>query len=355
MMISFALYPVWISFVYKYQMGEDVREDGPQSHLKKKGTPTMGGLVFLVTVSLVTFIFNKSRTQTLFPLLVAAMAGLFGIVEDLSKLYRTSGLRQLLMIDGAFNYKKGDLASNIAKKTVFKPFIKVWRFFFEFTRIIGSTANIGLQTYQKLLIQGFIGGFVAYWAYVKLGWDYIWFPLIGDVHIGILYPIFIFFLFIAVLNFVAFTDGLDGLAGGLGIIAFAAFWVLASRLGYNSLGTLAATFIGAMLPFLYFNVYPARIFMGNVGSHVLGSVLAVFAVVLHREVALFFILGVYLMDGISSPLQQFSNKLTGKRIFRMAPMHHHFELLGWPETKVVLRFWIVSVMLTFVGILIALL
>lgn len=142
MMISFALYPVWISFVYKYQMGEDVREDGPQSHLKKKGTPTMGGLVFLVTVSLVTFIFNKSRTQTLFPLLVAAMAGLFGIVEDLSKLYRTSGLRQLLMIDGAFNYKKGDLASNIAKKQSLNLLLRFGGSFLSSQELLGALQTL---------------------------------------------------------------------------------------------------------------------------------------------------------------------------------------------------------------------
>jgi phospho-N-acetylmuramoyl-pentapeptide-transferase len=162
-------------------------------------------------------------------------------------------------------------------------------------------------------------------------------------------------MFIAVLNSVAFTDGLDGLAGGLSAISFCALWVVASALQYNSLATFAATFTGALIPFLYFNVNPARIFMGNVGSHVLGATLAVMGVVMHREVALLAICAIFLIDGFSSPLQQLSVKLTQKRLFRMAPLHHHFELLGWPEAKVTMRFWLFGIFFAFFGIFIALL
>jgi phospho-N-acetylmuramoyl-pentapeptide-transferase len=336
--LTLALYPVWINFVYKYHMGENIRSDGPQTHLQKKGTPTMGGLVFLLTVSLVTLLFNRSRTQTLFPIFVTSMAGLFGIMEDFAKVYKTSSLKMFLGTD-----RSNFLSNN-----------RIWTSFKEFSRVVGSSSGRGIQTYQKFMIQGAIGGFVAYWTFFRLGWDYVWLPLIGNLHIGWLYPVFIFFLFIAVLNFVAFTDGVDGLAGGLALIAFGAYWVIAAALGYNSLATLAATFIGALLPFLYFNVHPARIFMGDVGSHVLGAALVIFAVVMHREVALFFILAVFLFDGISSPLQQFSVKLTGKRIFRMAPIHHHFELLGWHESKVTLRFWLAGIFFGLFGIFVAL-
>jgi phospho-N-acetylmuramoyl-pentapeptide-transferase len=343
--LTFIIYPFWINFVYKYHMGEQIRSEGPNSHIVKKGTPTMGGLVFLLTVSVITLAFNKSRTQTLFPILVTAMAGLFGIMEDLSKVYKTSSL--------------GSLFSKIPFVRLilwpFKFLSPLWNMFKEGARIVGSSSGRGIQTYQKFLIQTFIGGFVAYWTYFKLGWDYIWFPLVGDVHIGFFYPIFIFFLFLAVLNFVAFTDGIDGLAGGLALIAFGAFWVISSSLEFNSLATLAATFVGALIPFLYFNIYPARIFMGDVGSHVLGASLAVFSVLMHREVAMFIILGVFLFDGISSPLQQLSVVFTKKRLFRMAPIHHHFELLGWPETKVTLRFWLFGILAGLFGIFISLL
>jgi phospho-N-acetylmuramoyl-pentapeptide-transferase len=195
--LSAVLYPFWINFVYKYHMGEEIRSDGPQTHIKKKGTPTMGGMVFIVVVAIITFSLNTSRTQTLFPLLVASMAALFGVLEDFGKIYKTS-----------------DLFSPL------KPFFKLFSFlkkpfgwFIELARVVGSSDGKGLQTYQKFLIQGSIAGFVAFWSYVKLGWDYIWFPLLGNIHVGWLYPIIIFFLFMMILNFVAFTDGVDGLAG----------------------------------------------------------------------------------------------------------------------------------------------
>ena len=165
----------------------------------------------------------------------------------------------------------------------------------------------------------------------------------------------IFLLFIAVLNSIAFSDGLDGLAGGLALISFIALWAMASKLEYNSLAAFCATFVGALLPFLYFNVNPARIFMGNVGSHVLGATIAVLGVVMHREVAVLIVIMVFMVDGISSPLQQLSVKLSGKRLLRMSPLHHHFEILGWHETKVTMRFWLASAFFAILGLFISLL
>jgi len=341
--ISFLLYPFWIKFIYKFRIEEESR------HITKQGTPTMGGLVFVFTVALITLLFNRSRTQTLFPVFVATLAGLLGILEDFTKAYRKSGL------PGFFEYHLGRFF--IKKRPRFLPnfLFKPWDAFKEFWRIVGSTNESGIQTYQKFLVQGLIGGFVSYWAYFKLGWDYIWFPLIGNVHFGFMYPILIFFLFVGVLNAFAFTDGLDGLAGGLAFFAFLAFWVLSRLFQYNSLAIFCATFVGALIPFLYFNVFPARVFMGNVGSHVLGATMAVLAVILHREIAFLFIGLVFLFDGVTSPLQQLSVKLTRKRLFRMAPIHHHFEMLGWPETKITMRFWLFGILFGFVGLFVALL
>jgi len=349
-LLSFVLYPIWINFVYKFQMGEEVRDDAPKTHLLKIGTPTMGGLVLVSVVAVLTLLFNRSRTQTLLPIFVALMAGLLGLFEDFTKVYRKSGL------PGFFEYHFHGLfkRKNAPPRGIVGVILKPWQYFKEFWRVVGSTDASGMQTYKKFIIQGLIGGFVAYWVYFKLGWDYIWFPLIGDVHIGFLYPIVVFLLFIVILNAVAFTDGLDGLAGGLSLFAFISFWAVSRVLGYNSIAIFCATFAGALLPFLYFNVYPARIFMGNVGSHVLGGTLALLAVFLHREVAFLIIGAVFLFDGISSPIQQLSVKLTKKRLFRFAPVHHHFELLGWPETKVTLRFWLFGAFFAFAGIFIAL-
>ena len=191
--------------------------------------------------------------------------------------------------------------------------------------------------------------------HIGLGWSYIWFPLIGEIEIGFFYPIVIFILFFLVLNSVAITDGLDGLVGGLSLISLTAFWVICSLLEFKSLATFCATVIGVLLVFLYFNVFPARVFMGNVGSHILGAILALIPILLHREILIFIIYLVFLVDGLSSPIQSTFYKLTKKRIFLMAPIHHHFELLGWPETKVTLRFWIFGIICALLGILVAIL
>jgi len=161
--------------------------------------------------------------------------------------------------------------------------------------------------------------------------------------------------FFLVLNSVAITDGLDGLVGGLSLISLSAFWVICSFLDYKSLSGFIASFIGSVIVFLYFNVYPARLFMGNVGSHILGATLALIPILIHREILIFIIYIVFLVDGLSSPLQSTFYKLTKKRIFLMAPLHHHFELKGWPETKVTLRFWIVGMVASLIGVFIALL
>jgi phospho-N-acetylmuramoyl-pentapeptide-transferase len=349
-LISFALYPLWINFVYKFQMGESVRSDGPLSHLKKEGTPTMGGLVFVFTVTIVCLVFNRSRTQTLFPLFVAALAGLLGMLEDFTKVYRRSGL------PGFFEYHFGKFFKKSSSGGLkFGILSKAWNGFKELSFVVGSSEEGGIKTYHKFIFQGLIAGFVSYWAYFKLGWDYISFPLLGNVHIGLGYPIFVFFLFIIILNAVAFTDGLDGLAGSLSMVCLVSFWLLSRVLAYNSLAGFCATFIGAMIPFLYFNIFPARVFMGNVGSYVLGATMAILAVVMHKELA-FLIMGlVFLVDGVSSPLQQIVYKLTKKRVFRMAPLHHHFELLGWHESKITLRFLLFGILFAFAGIFVAIL
>jgi phospho-N-acetylmuramoyl-pentapeptide-transferase len=349
-LLASILYPFWIKFIYAFNIEEEAR------HVSKIGTPTMGGLVFVFVVAFVTFAFNRSRTQTLFPLFVASLAGLLGILEDFTKVYRKSGFAGFFEYYGEifgkfFRLKKRKTIRTRFTDILFKP----WNLFKEAFRIVGSSDTSGIKTYQKFIVQGLIGGFVSYWTYFKLGWDYFWLPLVGDVHVGWLYPILIFFFFLMVLNFVGFSDGLDGLAGGLALFAFIAFWVISGVFEYNSLAAFCATFVGALIPFLYFNIYPARVFMGNVGSHALGAVLAVLAVVLHREIAFLVISLPFLIDGISSPIQSISYKMTKRRVFKMAPLHHHFERIGWPETKVTFRFWLFGIFSAFLGVFVALL
>jgi phospho-N-acetylmuramoyl-pentapeptide-transferase len=347
--ISVVMYPLYIKFLYRFQLGEEIRGDGPQSHQKKSGTPTMGGMVILISVFLTTLFFNLNITQTIFPLFIIALSGLFGIIEDLTKISAKTGYEFF-----KFNPANNFLIKNF-KRILNFIFGKPAELFVEFWRMLGSKTDKGLQSYQKFLIQAGIAGFVSYWTYFKLGWDYIWFPFIENITIGYFYPIFIFLFFFLVLNSVAITDGLDGLVGGLSLISFTAFWVICSFLDYKSLSGFIATFIGALLVFLYFNVFPARLFMGNVGSHILGAALALIPILIHREILIFIIYIVFLIDGLSSPLQSFFFKLTGKRIFLMAPIHHHFEMKGWPETKVTLRFWIFGIIAALLGVFVALL
>jgi len=347
--LSALLYPLYISFLYRYQIGEEIREDGPISHLSKKGTPTMGGLVILIVVSIVTILFNFNRDQTIFPLFIISLSGLFGIIEDLTKISQKIG----------YELFKFNSSNNIVivgtKKFLNFIFGKPAYLFVEFWRVLGSRTEKGLQSYQKFLIQAAIASFVSYWTYFKLGWDYIWFPFLNEVSVGFYYPIIIFILFFLVLNSVAITDGLDGLVGGLSFIALTAFWVICSILEFKSLASFCAIVLGSLLVFLYFNVFPARIFMGNVGSHILGAILALIPILIHREILIFVVYLVFLVDGLSSPIQSIFYKLTKKRLFLMAPIHHHFELLGWPETKVTLRFWIIGIICSLLGILIAIL
>jgi len=347
--LSALLYPLYISFLYRYQIGEEVREDGPSSHISKRGTPTMGGLVILIVVSIVTILFNFNRDQTIFPLFIISLSGLFGIIEDLTKISHKIGYELF-----KFNPSNNFIIVG-AKKFLNFIFGKPAYLFVEFWRILGSRTERGLQSYQKFLIQAAIASFVSYWTYFKLGWDYIWFPFLNEVSVGFYYPIIIFILFFLVLNSVAITDGLDGLVGGLSFIALTAFWVICSILEFKSLASFCAIVLGSVLVFLYFNIFPARIFMGNVGSHILGAILALIPILIHREILIFVVYLVFLADGLSSPLQSTFYKLTKKRLFLMAPIHHHFELLGWPETKVTLRFWIIGIICSLLGILIAIL
>lgn len=347
--VSALLYPIYINFLYRYQIGEEIREDGPKSHQSKRGTPTMGGMIILVVVSFVTILFNFNRDQTIFPLFVISLAGLFGIIEDLTKISQKMGYELF-----KFSSSNNNFIITLKRFLNFL-FGKPAYLFVEFWRMLGSKTEVGLQSYQKFLIQAGIASFVSYWTYFKLGWDYIWFPFMGEVQIGLFYPVLIFLLFFLVLNSVNITDGLDGLVGGLSLISFTAFWVICSFLEFKSLATFCATMIGTLLVFLYFNVFPARVFMGNVGSHILGAALALIPILIHREILIFIIYLVFLVDGLSSPLQSTFYKLTKKRIFLMAPLHHHFELLGWPETKVTIRFWIIGIICALIGILVAIL
>jgi len=311
--ISFTLAMLWIPvlthFLYKYQLWTKIRkENAPifnNIHKQKQQVPSLGGLVIWVTVFLVTMIFNLSREATWLPLFTLVVAGLLGLFDDL-------------------------------------------------TSIFGKKA---MRARHKLFWQLLIAAIGAYWFYVKLEWGTkgIHIPGVGDYSIGFWYiPLFIFVV-VATMNAVNVTDGLDGLAGGLLSFSFFALGVIALASGQYGIAGFCGTIIGALLAFLWFNIYPARFIMGDTGSMALGATLGVLAMLTNSVVVLPVVGSIFVAEVISVILQLFAKKVFQRKIFLSAPFHHHLEAKGWPEPKVVMRLWVLGAVFAALGLAIGLL
>ena len=321
LVISFVVGPLVIRALTRYQIGQNIRDDGPQSHLSKAGTPTMGGAMILVAVAVATLLWSDLTNRYVWVVLLTTLAfGLVGGVDDALKL-RFGNSRGL---SARHKYFWLSLAGLLAAFVLF------------------ITADDPVAT---TLILPFVKD--VSW---QLGWLFI--PLTYLVIVG-------------ASNAVNLTDGLDGLAinpsvlvgGALGVFAYASgHYEFATYLGIpyvpgaGEVVIFCGALVGAGLGFLWFNAYPAQVFMGDVGALALGAALGVLGVVVRQEVVLAIMAGVFVVETLSVVLQVSSYKLTGRRIFRMAPLHHHFELKGWPEPRVIVRFWIVTVILVLVGL-----
>jgi phospho-N-acetylmuramoyl-pentapeptide-transferase len=311
---------IFVKAMQKWQVVQSIRSDGPKSHLEKAGTPTMGGLLILGCILVATLIWmNFYNTQTWIALILLMVLGLVGFYDDYRKL------------------------------------------------MYGNSK--GLPGRYKLLCQTFIAGIVAYYLYYHFHLDTtLNIPFFKMFHpdLGWLYIIFILLVVVGASNAVNLTDGLDGLATGPLIMSFATYAVLAyvsghSRIaaylqvpyqpGVGELAVFCGAVVGACIGFLWFNTYPADIFMGDVGSLSLGGALGLTAVLTKNEVLLVIVGGIFVLETVSVVTQVISFKLTGKRVFRMAPIHHHFELKGWKEPKVIVRFWIIAFMLSLLALL----
>jgi phospho-N-acetylmuramoyl-pentapeptide-transferase len=322
LLISFIVGPIMIRKLTAYKIGQSVRDDGPKSHLTKAGTPTMGGALILISIAITTLLWADLRNRYVWVVLVVTLGfGLVGWIDDYRKVVHRNpkGLS--------------------AKKKFF------WQ------SIIGLAAAIYLATSATLPAQT---------------------ELIVPLFKQVTYPLGIvgfvvmsYFVIVGTSNAVNLTDGLDGLAilptvmvgSALGVFAYVAGNAIYSRYlgfplipGAGELTVVCAALAGAGLAFLWFNAYPAEVFMGDVGALALGGALGTIAVVVRQEIVLFIMGGVFVVETLSVVLQVASFKLTGKRIFRMAPLHHHYELKGWKENQVVVRFWIITMMLVLVGL-----
>lgn len=335
--LAMFLTPFWTNFLYKKKIGIKIKEKSVSGedlkyvnklHADKSGTPTMGGLVVWITVALLVvvshYIFPPiakwldmdfiarldffSRAQVWLPLFALVAAGVLGVFDDVMS-------------------------------------VKGW----------GSNKGGGMRFAMRFWWLFVIAAVGAWWFFYKLGWDNFHVPAVGDFAIGFWYiPLFIFVIIFSAISSNE-TDGLDGLNGGVLFMAFMSFAAIAFMQNKVDLAAFCAALSGALLAFLWFNIYPARFFMGDTGAMSLGTTLGVIAMLTNSVLVLFIIAFVYVMESGSVAIQLTSKKLFGRKVFLSAPIHHHFEAKGWPEPKVTMRFWIITIIASIIGLIIGIL
>ena len=315
--LAMALTPVYTLFAYRYKFwkvqrtettsGEKIKVFTKLHAAKfKRNIPTMAGLIFVLVIVLVTVAFNFDRRQTWLPLAALLGGGAVGLLDDIINL-----------------------------------------------RGLGGAVK-GLRAPIKFLLITLVGAALGWYFFYKLGYHDIHVPFYGQFELGwAVIPIFVLVI-VATGNAVNISDGLDGLAGGLAAIAFSAFGLIALMQGNFGVAGFCFTVVGALLSYIWFNIFPARFFMGDVGSFALGTSLGVVAMMTDTLFLLPIIGLMFVVEAGSSLLQILSHRFLHRRIFISAPIHHHFEALGWPETKVTMRFWVIGQVAAFVGLLLAL-
>lgn len=311
-LITAAIMPTFIRVMRKDGIGQQVRADGPQTHLVKQGTPTMGGVIMLVGIMLTVLLLARWTPDLILCVVATIATGLLGLLDDIESVSHGRSL-------GLTPSQK--MAGLIVISVAFCLFAVNW---------VGIAPTVT-----------FPGGLV-----IDLG---VLTSTIAGVQVPWLYVLFVFLLLAGLSNAVNLTDGLDGLAGGTVMVVMLAMAMVAFSYDEINLAVFAGACAGACVGFLWHNCYPASIFMGDTGSLALGAGFAALAVLTKTEVTSLVMGGLFICEALSVMLQVISFKTTGKRIFLMAPLHHHFEKKGWSETKVVIRFWIVSAMFAAVG------
>lgn len=290
--------PFLIPKLHQLKFGQSIREEGPKSHQAKSGTPTMGGMMIILGLVVGALVAGQWSVELGLALFIVLGHFVIGFVDDYIKVVRKH--------------------------------------------------NLGLKAKQKLLGQIIMAAMVAYFG--NLPTD-LWVPFVGNVELGSFFYVLLFFVLVGTTNAVNLTDGLDGLAAGTVSVASLCFMVVCLILGNYNLAIFCAATVGACLAFLKFNYNPAKIFMGDTGSLALGGAIASMGILTHTELLLVVIGFIFVMEAMSVIIQVISFKTTGKRVFLMSPIHHHFELKGWKETKVVHTFWCWGLLAGILGIL----
>lgn len=306
--LTMVIMPAFIKFLRSRQIGQQVRDDGPQTHLIKQGTPTMGGVIMLLSVCLTVFLVGLPDPETYLLLGAVVLTGLLGLFDDVSKIAheRSLGLTPKAKLIGQFLIAGAFIlcAVNILdiEPTIIIPFL--------------ATLDLGILTTTL--------------------------PIGDGIDIPWLYLIFCLILLVGLCNAVNLTDGLDGLAAGTVMIVMVVMAAIAFRENLLEPAIFSAAIAGSCVGFLWYNSHPADIFMGDTGSLALGMALGCLSIVTKTEFLVIIIGLLFVIEALSVMIQVFYYKRTGKRVFLMAPLHHHFEKSGWSETKVVVRFWIIS-------------
>ncbi len=302
--ITLTLGPIIIPMLRKLKIGQNVRDDGPETHLVKSGTPTMGGIIMLVAL-FITTITSGMLNRDMHVLLISTFGfGMIGFIDDYLK---------------TINHR-----------------------------------SLGLKAYQKLIGQVILAVLLAiYQSNTSMLGTKVIIPFLNNryLDLGPLYVPFIAFVVVGTVNSVNLTDGLDGLASGVTLIVLSFFGLVALNWGFGSISVFSAALTGACLGFLIYNAYPAKVFMGDTGSMALGGAVAAVAILLNLPLMIPIAGGIYFVEALSVIIQVASYKLTGKRVFLMSPLHHHFEQKGWEETRVVVVFWSITVLLCLIGVI----
>ncbi len=322
-----------------------------ESQKGKSSTPIMGGLLVIVTVAIVTILFDWSRSFTWVPIGVMLLSALLGGIDDLLSIFGTERRSRKL----SHILKLIKVHQNM-KMRIWYAVTLPWTLFKRTSVWLGSRPGKGVHVHEKLLLQFVAGTITAWWVYSKLGpaWHNIYLPFGQEIAAGwFIIPIIIFIVMFTA-NAVNIADGMDGLAGGMLIPTFSALTILSWINGFGEIAVLNATTVGALVAYTYFNIKPARFMMGDVGSLGLGALLAVSSLAIGEIGSLFFLGFLFYIEALSVVIQVLGRYILGRKIFRMAPIHHHFELLGWSEEKTIMRFWIVHFIFVVFGLWLAL-
>lgn len=300
LVVALILGPIFIPLLHKFKFGQNIREDGPQSHLKKAGTPTMGGIIFIIAIIVVMISMRYSISSEGMVILYSMIAfGFIGLLDDMLKIIHKN--------------------------------------------------NLGLRAWQKMVLLLLFSVAMAYYAYANIG-STISVPF-TDIHLslGIIYIPLVIIYYAATTNAVNLTDGLDGLATSVTIIVLIFFTIVSVKEGKEDIAVFCIGLIGALLGFLKYNRFKAKIFMGDTGSLALGGAIGSIALLLKMPIIVVIVGGIYVFEAASVIIQVISFKTRGKRVFKMAPVHHHFEQLGWSEVKVVRVFSLITIALCIIG------